>query len=178
VNAPKPSVNEQVHAVAIVQNIMNVPNVGEMQSLRRFYDRLLGKDINPIVILCKVDTLVDNEAERTEAIYSNAAVESCVFQFVKLTGIERRFVFPLINYKGPPVNLDAAIHMLALNALERCVDHSKTRISRELNGKLVVALHDSSHVDFEEKLVPLSEENSKAFNVLRERDLQVRFTQK
>jgi GTP-binding protein EngB required for normal cell division len=154
VNAPKPSVNEQVHAVAIVQNIMNVPNASEMQSLRKFYDRLVGKDVQPIVILCKVDTLVDNEAERTDAIYSNAAVESCVFQFEKLTGIERRFVFPMINYKGPPAKLDVAIHMLALSALERCVDHSKTRISRELNGKLVVALHDSSHVLFHLDAIP------------------------
>eukprot|EP00026_Physarum_polycephalum_P002852 Phypoly_transcript_02861.p1 GENE.Phypoly_transcript_02861~~Phypoly_transcript_02861.p1 ORF type:complete len:826 (+),score=123.82 Phypoly_transcript_02861:122-2599(+) len=146
-----PQVGDKVHAIILVYEMPAVMTESNMNSLKRFYQKMCAKNLQPIVVLTKVDLIEEADlANRLSDIHDSGVIEVYISEFCKASTIPRANVFPVVNFRGAWQERDYVAEKLILNAFHTALKFAQSKVSTLLEQKVVV--YDRSDPEHPKKL--------------------------
>jgi len=131
-----PGVGDQIHCVAFVVDSSKVDYLDEklIVKLASIREEANKRNLNPMVILTRIDQLCDETAKDVTNVYNSTAIKEVVQNVSKKFGITENLIYPIQNYSSE-TEKELGIDILTLRTLRqilRCSqDFLEDRVDRD-----------------------------------------------
>jgi len=137
-NVGESTESTKVQAAIMLCPVDTITNSTELKKFKMFYEKFAEYNIQPIILITKIDTVNIKFLSKPEYIYDSSVVDSIIKKFSDNTVIPSSMVFPCMSYRGiDDFGFDGnpIIDFIALHILSTVVGHCETKITNILSDE-------------------------------------------